>query len=46
MREAADVLSITMRTVAFHKYRVMREFGFKTNTDLIRFAIKRHIVVG
>jgi DNA-binding NarL/FixJ family response regulator len=46
MREAAEVLSITMRTIAFHKYRAMREFGLKTNADLIRFAMKRHIVVG
>ena len=44
MREAANVLSITMRTVAFHKYRVMREFGFRTNADLIRFAMERHII--
>ena len=46
MREAANALSISMRTVAFHKYRVMREFGFTTNTDLIRFAMKRHIIGG
>ena len=46
MREAANVLSITMRTVAFHKYRVMREFGFTTNADFIRFAMERHIIVG
>jgi DNA-binding CsgD family transcriptional regulator len=41
MREAANLLNITMRTVAFQKYHVMREFGFRNNTDLIRFAMRR-----
>jgi DNA-binding NarL/FixJ family response regulator len=41
MREAAVALSVTPRTVAFHKYRVMQELGFKTNADLVQFAMKR-----
>jgi DNA-binding NarL/FixJ family response regulator len=45
MKEAADVLSVTPRTVAFHKYRVMQELGFKTNADLVQFAIKCQIVL-
>ena len=44
MKEAANVLSVTPRTVAFHKYRVMQELGFKTNADLVQFAMKRQIV--
>jgi len=44
LREAADALTITPRTVAFHKYRIMRGLGLKTNADFIRFALKRHIV--
>jgi DNA-binding NarL/FixJ family response regulator len=43
MREAATVLSVTPRTVAFHKYRVMQELGFKTNADLVQFAMKRQM---
>lgn len=46
MKEAADVLKVTPRTVAFHKYRVMQDLGFKTNADLIQFAVKNRIVVG
>jgi len=46
MKEAADVLKVAPRTVAFHKYRVMQDFGFKTNADLIQFAVKSRIVVG
>jgi DNA-binding NarL/FixJ family response regulator len=45
MKEAAGVLAITPRTVAFHKYRVMQDLGLKTNAELIRFAIKNRILV-
>jgi len=43
MKEAASALSVTPRTVAFHKYRVMQELGFKTNADLVQFAMKRQM---
>jgi DNA-binding NarL/FixJ family response regulator len=45
MKEAAWVLNVTPRTVAFHKYRIMQDLGFKTNADLIQFAMKSRIVV-
>ena len=45
MKEAASVLKVTPRTVAFHKYRIMQDLGFKTNADLIQFAVKNRIVV-
>jgi DNA-binding NarL/FixJ family response regulator len=44
MKEAAEVLSIAVRTVAFHKYRIMDDFGLKTNSDLIRFAMRQHLI--
>jgi DNA-binding NarL/FixJ family response regulator len=40
MNEAAGVLCITPRTVAFHKYRIMDSLGIKNNADLVRFAMK------
>lgn len=46
MKEAASVLNVAPRTVAFHKYRIMQDLGFKTNADLIQFAVKSRIVVG
>jgi DNA-binding NarL/FixJ family response regulator len=46
MKEAASVLKVAPRTVAFHKYRIMQDFGFRTNADLIQFAVKNRIVVG
>jgi DNA-binding NarL/FixJ family response regulator len=44
MKEAAAVLDIAVRTIAFHKYRIMETFGLKTNADLVRFAIREHII--
>jgi DNA-binding NarL/FixJ family response regulator len=44
MQEMGDLLHLTPRTVAFHKYRIMDEFGLKTNSDLVRFAIRERIV--
>lgn len=45
MKEAADVLHVTPRTIAFHKYRIMEELSLKTTADLIQFAIKSRILV-
>ncbi len=44
MKEAAAILNVTARTVAFHKYRIMREFGVKTNSQLVQFAMKERVV--
>ena len=45
MKEVADVLKVTPRTVAFHKYRVMEELNIGTTAELIQFAIKSKILV-
>ena len=45
MKEAASVLHVTPRTVAFHKYRVMEELNLATTAELIQFAIKSKILV-
>jgi DNA-binding NarL/FixJ family response regulator len=44
MKEAAEVLNIAVRTIAFHKYRIMEDFGLKTNSDLVRFAMREHLI--
>jgi DNA-binding NarL/FixJ family response regulator len=44
MKEAAAILDIAVRTIAFHKYRIMEDFGLKTNADLVRFALREHII--
>ena len=45
MKEIADVLQVTPRTVAFHKYRTMDELALQSTAELIHFAIKNHIVI-
>jgi len=44
MREAAAILNVATRTVAFHKYRIMQDFGLENNSDLLRFAMKQGLV--
>jgi DNA-binding NarL/FixJ family response regulator len=44
MKQTADELHVTPRTVAFHKYKIMEEFGLKTNSDLVKLALREHIV--
>lgn len=44
MKEAAYILDVAPRTVAFHKYHVMEEMGFKTTANLIQFALKNNII--
>ena len=44
MKQTADELHVTPRTIAFHKYKIMEEFGLKTNSDLVRLALRERIV--
>ena len=43
-KEVAYKLSISARTVEFHKYQMMEALGLHTNTELIHFAIKHGLV--
>lgn len=44
MKEVADILNMTPRTVAFHKYRMMEVLGARSAADLVRYAVRHHIV--
>jgi|SRR6516225_1716410 DNA-binding NarL/FixJ family response regulator len=44
MKEAAVALSLTVRTVAFHKYSIMQGFDLHSNLDLLRLAIREQLV--
>ena len=44
MKETAAQLGVCLRTVAFHKYEIMEKFGLKTNSELLLFAIKQHVL--
>jgi DNA-binding CsgD family transcriptional regulator len=39
MKEIADLLRITARTVAFHKYTIMEQLGLKTNAEVVQYAV-------
>ncbi len=43
-KEVAARLSISARTVEFHKYQIMREHGLQSSADLVHFAIRHGIV--
>jgi DNA-binding NarL/FixJ family response regulator len=44
MKQVADMLNVTPRTVQFHKYSMMQQLGIKSSAELIQFAVKQHIV--
>ncbi len=46
MKEAAQILKVTARTIAFHKYRIMDRFRLNSNAELIQFAIRQGVVSG
>ena len=44
MKEVAFILKLKPGTVAFHKYRIMTTLGIKTNADLLRYALREHMI--
>jgi DNA-binding NarL/FixJ family response regulator len=44
MKQVADMLNVTPRTVQFHKYRMMQQLGIKSSAELIQFAVRQNIV--
>jgi DNA-binding NarL/FixJ family response regulator len=44
MKEIGDILAISTKTVAFHKYRIMEVLGAKSDAELVRYAIRNHIL--
>jgi len=44
MKEVGDILHMTTRTVAYHKYRMMEVLGAKSTAELVKYAIRNHMV--
>ncbi len=44
MKQVAAVLNVAPRTVAFHKYRIMKRLGLTNNAELIQLAIREGMV--
>jgi len=44
MKEVGGILNMTPRTVAYHKYRMMEVLGARSSADLIKYAVRNHMV--
>jgi DNA-binding NarL/FixJ family response regulator len=44
MKEIADILQISEKTVEFHKYQVMNAFDLHSTAELVLFALKNGLV--
>ena len=44
MKAIADELNVTKDTVADHKYRIMELLNAKNDAELVRYAIRNHII--
>ena len=44
MKEVADILNVSEKTIMFHKYHIMNAFNLKSNADLVLFALKRNLI--
>lgn len=44
MKEAAGVLNVSPRTIAFHKYRMMEQLGVQSTAALIQFAVREGLI--
>ena len=43
-KEVAAILNVSLRTVEFHKYRILKALGARTTADLVQYAIRHGIV--
>ena len=43
-KEIASILDISIRTVRFHKYEIMKDLGLGSNAELVQYAIKHSLI--
>jgi DNA-binding NarL/FixJ family response regulator len=44
MKEIGEILHMTPRTVAYHKYRMMDVLGAKSSAELARYAVRNNVI--
>ncbi|MEJ2008936.1 MAG: response regulator transcription factor [Acidobacteriota bacterium] len=44
MKQVADILNVAPRTIAYHKYRMMKALHVKSTAELIQYALKNKLV--
>jgi DNA-binding NarL/FixJ family response regulator len=40
LKEVAAILKVSIKTVEFHKYRIMNKLGLHTNAEMTKYAVK------
>ena len=45
IKEIAGILSLSEKTVEFHKHHIMEAFNIKSNADLVLFGVKRGLIL-
>jgi DNA-binding CsgD family transcriptional regulator len=43
-KEIDSILDISIRTIRFHKYEIMKELGLASNAELVQYAIKHSLI--
>jgi DNA-binding NarL/FixJ family response regulator len=44
LKEIAELLNLSEKTVEFHKHHIMELFSIKSNADLVLFALKQRLI--
>jgi DNA-binding NarL/FixJ family response regulator len=44
-KQIADILHVSLQTVAFHKYQIMNKLGVRTTAELTKYAIQEGLVL-
>lgn len=44
MKQVASVLNLTTRTVAFHKYRLMKGLELRNDAEIVQYAVRKHML--
>jgi DNA-binding NarL/FixJ family response regulator len=44
LKEIAELLNLSEKTVEFHKHHIMEVFSIKSNADLVLFALKHRLI--
>ena len=45
MMEVAKILHVRKRTIAFHKYHIMKDFDLHSNWDVLKFAMRKKLIL-
>ena len=44
MKEIADVLTLSEKTVEFHKHQIRESFNLHSTADIVLFALKQGLI--